>query len=301
MRIEQLQYLLEIRENHSISKTAEANFISQQSLSKAIKALEQELDTSLYIYQNKKVFLTPAGLLVADYAEQVCKSVKNMRKELQKLNQYSSEQQQIKILSFTALSNLFVSTSYNFFQKSAVATNLIFQNIDSFSVEDAKTLISTSDADLIILTINEDVLNDFIRQIAPYINTYQIILEDTMSTITNCSSNITDKEIYKIMHKEFSRHKTAIFSSLPKSSFQNFRTVSSNIEFIKIFLSQQDAFVTAPTFLSNAFFTKEFRIVPSNVRYSISHVCLYKNEPTPLLEQYVLYIENYLKDMQKNQ
>ena len=52
MRIQQLQYLEKIVESGSINEAAKALFLSQPSLSNAIKELEQEMDLQLLVRQN---------------------------------------------------------------------------------------------------------------------------------------------------------------------------------------------------------------------------------------------------------
>ena len=51
MRIQQLQYLEKIVESGSINEAAKALFLSQPSLSNAIKELEQEMDLQLLVRQ----------------------------------------------------------------------------------------------------------------------------------------------------------------------------------------------------------------------------------------------------------
>ena len=58
MRIQQLQYLEKIVESGSINEAAKALFLSQPSLSNAIKELEQEMDLQLLVRQRSGVSLT---------------------------------------------------------------------------------------------------------------------------------------------------------------------------------------------------------------------------------------------------
>ena len=48
MRIEQLRYLSDIQNTHSISKTAKRFFVSQQAMSNSLKQLESELKITLF-------------------------------------------------------------------------------------------------------------------------------------------------------------------------------------------------------------------------------------------------------------
>ena len=61
MRIQQLQYLEKIVESGSINEAAKALFLSQPSLSNAIKELEQEMDLQLLVRQKSGVSLTNEG------------------------------------------------------------------------------------------------------------------------------------------------------------------------------------------------------------------------------------------------
>ena len=48
MTLQQLRYIVEISKNHSICKAAQSLFITQPSISKAIKDLEDELDITIF-------------------------------------------------------------------------------------------------------------------------------------------------------------------------------------------------------------------------------------------------------------
>jgi DNA-binding transcriptional LysR family regulator len=61
-----LKYLYEFK---NITKTANALFISQPALTIRIKHIEAELNTALICSNNKGIYLTPAGLEAASFAE----------------------------------------------------------------------------------------------------------------------------------------------------------------------------------------------------------------------------------------
>lgn len=78
MRIQQLQYLEKIVESGSINEAAKALFLSQPSLSNAIKELEQEMDLQLLVRQKSGVSLTNDGREFMIYARQILDQVKLM-------------------------------------------------------------------------------------------------------------------------------------------------------------------------------------------------------------------------------
>ena len=69
MRTEHLEYLLDLKETSSLSKTAEKYFTSHQVINNAIKSLEKELDIIILDRTSKGITFTDAGMLVLAYAK----------------------------------------------------------------------------------------------------------------------------------------------------------------------------------------------------------------------------------------
>ena len=61
MRIEQLQQIIEIKKQRSISKAAKSLFISQPTLSNSLSSLEQEIQVTIFERTHSGVRLTPEG------------------------------------------------------------------------------------------------------------------------------------------------------------------------------------------------------------------------------------------------
>ena len=79
-------YFLLIAEENNISRAAKRAFISQQSMSKYLKQLEDRLGVQLFT--RKPVFsLTPAGEIVLQHARQIKAVSLNMSQELDELNE----------------------------------------------------------------------------------------------------------------------------------------------------------------------------------------------------------------------
>ena len=71
MTLQQLKYVIEVAKNRSISKAAQNLFISQPSLSNALKELEQELGITIFSRTSKGIIITPEGTEFLGYARQV--------------------------------------------------------------------------------------------------------------------------------------------------------------------------------------------------------------------------------------
>lgn len=71
MTLQQLKYIVTVAECGSISEAAKALFISQPSLSKAIREIEQRVDKMLFLRTPKGMVATDDGLEFLGYARQV--------------------------------------------------------------------------------------------------------------------------------------------------------------------------------------------------------------------------------------
>lgn len=71
MTLQQLKYVIEVARSRSISKAAQNLFISQPSLSNALKELEKELQIIIFSRTNKGIIITSEGSEFLGYARQV--------------------------------------------------------------------------------------------------------------------------------------------------------------------------------------------------------------------------------------
>lgn len=71
MTLQQLKYVIEVARSQSINKAAQRLFISQPSLSNALKELEEELGITIFLRSNKGIIITSEGSEFLGYARQV--------------------------------------------------------------------------------------------------------------------------------------------------------------------------------------------------------------------------------------
>ncbi|MGO3171028.1 MAG: LysR family transcriptional regulator [Bavariicoccus seileri] len=83
MRIEQLEYLVEVAETKSLTQAAKTLYISQPSLSNAMKELEREMEITLFNRSQKGITLTADGEEFLSYAQQVLEQVDLMKRRYQ--------------------------------------------------------------------------------------------------------------------------------------------------------------------------------------------------------------------------
>ena len=71
MTIQQLKYIVSVVENGTITEAAKKLYISQPSLSNAIKDIEQEVGITIFIRSRSGIVVTPEGMEFVGYARQV--------------------------------------------------------------------------------------------------------------------------------------------------------------------------------------------------------------------------------------
>lgn len=71
MTLQQLKYVVAVSKHKSISKAAKQLFVSQPSLTNAIKELEKEMNITIFIRTNKGIILSKEGEIFLGYARQV--------------------------------------------------------------------------------------------------------------------------------------------------------------------------------------------------------------------------------------
>ena len=78
MTLQQLKYILAIVDCGSISEAAKRLYISQPSLSNAVKEIEEEFGIEIFLRSSKGIALTNEGIEFLSYARQVVEQAELM-------------------------------------------------------------------------------------------------------------------------------------------------------------------------------------------------------------------------------
>ena len=84
MELEQLRMFLAVAEHESFSAAAKALFVSHSTTSRAVSALERELEMPLMIRRGRTVALTPAGEILRDEAQRILALVEETKEKVKK-------------------------------------------------------------------------------------------------------------------------------------------------------------------------------------------------------------------------
>ena len=118
MTLTQLEYAVKIAEKKSMNKAAEELFVSQPALSGAIKDLENEIKTELFIRTNKGIVITTEGEQFLSYARQMVELNKLIRerydkeKSSKKKFSVSMQHYSFAVEAFMELANTFALDEY---------------------------------------------------------------------------------------------------------------------------------------------------------------------------------------------
>jgi len=109
MTLQQLKYILAIVDCGSISEAAKQLYISQPSLSNAVKELEEEFGIEIFLRSSKGIALTNEGMEFLSYARQVVEQAELMeqrylnKKPSKKLWSISTQHYAFAVQAFVAL------------------------------------------------------------------------------------------------------------------------------------------------------------------------------------------------------
>jgi DNA-binding transcriptional LysR family regulator len=120
MTIQQLKYIIAISENGSLNKAAEALFMTQPSLTSAVRELEKELGITIFNRGGKGVTLTNDGTEFLQYARQVVAQYERLLEKygkggtLRKKFGISTQHYSFAVKSFVEMVKQFDTEEYEF-------------------------------------------------------------------------------------------------------------------------------------------------------------------------------------------
>lgn len=148
MTLQQLRYAIEIANSGSMNEAAKRLFVSQPSLSNAIKELENELGITIFERTNRGISISAEGMEFLGYARQIIEQTEFME------NRYTGKKRSPVYFSVSTQHYAFVVDAFVRLMKERELAeyNFSLRETQTFEIiEDVRTLRS----DLGILYINE--------------------------------------------------------------------------------------------------------------------------------------------------
>lgn len=164
MRSESLAYFLEIAESGSFTHAAKKLYVSQQGLSKSIKALEKDLGCRLFHREGSQLKLTNAGSALIPYAKRCLQDVEMLRQAMEPFSPMASPRRKAaKAKMVTLHATAFVSDSLlSLLQDDLEKAGLASVHVIEHSYEEIITeLIGGATTNLFALCLPEHALDEF--------------------------------------------------------------------------------------------------------------------------------------------
>lgn len=140
MTLTQLKYVIAVADTRSMNEAARTLFLSQPSLSSAIRELEEEIGMELFKRTNRGVLLTPEGEEFLGYARQVAEQARLLeeryieKKNIKKKFSVSMQHYTFAVKAFVELVKQFGMEEYEF-AVHETRTSEVIENVKNFRSE----------------------------------------------------------------------------------------------------------------------------------------------------------------------
>ncbi|MDZ5710928.1 LysR family transcriptional regulator [Jeotgalibacillus haloalkalitolerans] len=163
MEIRQLQYFIEVARQRSYTKAAQTLHVTQPTLSKMVKNLEDELEVTLIDRSAKRISLTDAGEVVFAQAQKVVNSIEDLSISL--YDTMSVKKGRITIGLPPVISTLFFPRIIAEFQQQFPDVTISLTEVGAQRVEE-KVLEGEVDLGFVLLPVDENKFDsiEFVHQ-----------------------------------------------------------------------------------------------------------------------------------------
>lgn len=300
MRLEQLQYLLDIRHTQSITNTAQRFFVTQQAVSSSLKQLEGEMGATLLDRRPAGVTLTIQGQLAVGFAERVLADFEQTRAAISLLTEEREEplQRVIRLCSASVLNNIVMPKVLNVAAKREKNLNV---NIMEEEPAEVFKQLAAGGCDIGLISINTTFLNAQLKQPENSLLRCQVLMKDKLVACMSTQSPYAQQEM--ITAEQVQTMAKTVYGVIPierhkKSAIEGSITCSNDIEFHKKMLLQNDIFTLMPqvTYL-HLFKSKKLTAKPLQLKETveITHGLLYREDADEVVHAFITLIGECLR------
>ncbi|SUN09630.1 Methionine biosynthesis and transport regulator MtaR, LysR family [Streptococcus agalactiae] len=163
MRIQQLQYVIKIVETGSMNEAAKQLYITQPSLSNAVRNLETEMGIQIFIRNPKGIKLTKDGMEFLSYARQILEQTALLEERYKgdntsrELFSVSSQHYAFVVNAFVALFNGTDMTQYELFLRETRTWEII-DDVKNFRSEIGVLFLNSYNRDVLTKLFDDNSL-----------------------------------------------------------------------------------------------------------------------------------------------
>ena len=191
MRIDQIQYVVAAHRHQSISQAAEALFVTQPSLSRAITALEKELGTQLFHRTYQGATLTPIGEKLLPHFEAILEETRQIDTLLAE-EQAQDVSTTLRISASAILCNNLLPDTIDLFRKSYPNIEIDIREEYEIDILDA---LENNKSDFAFLSVSPNVNADILSLVESKNLTRQFLLRSSIVAIVSSKSPLAKLDV----------------------------------------------------------------------------------------------------------
>ena len=155
MDTRQMEYIIQISEERSITKAAEKLFITQSALNQQLQKLEKELGLPLFVRTRSDWHLTPAGEIYVNTARQILNLKKDAYSQIQDFKESGNRRISLGLIPERGV-NMFTAIYPEFHRK---FPDIRIEPVEC-NVRTMQNLITRNELDLGLITLVESQKDD---------------------------------------------------------------------------------------------------------------------------------------------
>ncbi|HGI2297582.1 TPA: LysR family transcriptional regulator [Streptococcus agalactiae] len=213
MRIQQLQYVIKIVETGSMNEAAKQLYITQPSLSNAVRNLETEMGIQIFIRNPKGITLTKDGMEFLSYARQILEQTALLEERYKgdntsrELFSVSSQHYAFVVNAFVALFNGTDMTQYELFLRETRTWEII-DDVKNFRSEIGVLFLNSYNRDVLTKLFDDNSLT----ATTLFTTTPHIFVSKSNPLANRKKLNMKDLEDYPYLSYDQGLHNSFYFS-----------------------------------------------------------------------------------------
>ncbi|HGI2803591.1 TPA: LysR family transcriptional regulator [Streptococcus agalactiae] len=213
MRIQQLQYVITIVETGSMNEAAKQLYITQPSLSNAVRNLETEMGIQIFIRNPKGITLTKDGMEFLSYARQILEQTALLEERYKgdntsrELFSVSSQHYAFVVNAFVALFNGTDMTQYELFLRETRTWEII-DDVKNFRSEIGVLFLNSYNRDVLTKLFDDNSL----IATTLFTTTPHIFVSKSNPLANRKKLNMKDLEDYPYLSYDQGLHNSFYFS-----------------------------------------------------------------------------------------
>ncbi|QQZ09737.1 cidABC operon transcriptional activator CidR [Heyndrickxia vini] len=257
MDVQHLKYFVAVAKEGNFTKAAQKLYVSQPTISKMVKSIEEELGVVLFDRTGKQAKLTDAGEVILVQAQNIIRSFENLSSELDDLMQLKKGNIHIGLPPMVG-SRFFPKVIQEFHKK--------YPHITVQLVEDGAKRVErdvgngTLDLGVVVLPVSEEIFHTF-----SFVNENLMLLthpDHPLSKNKSVSLSELEHESFILFEKDFALH-DRIIRECVRSGFQpNIIYESSQWDFISEMVIANLGVALLPETICRQINQKQVSIIP---------------------------------------